>query len=287
MSLWMKTTGAILGFVVAAAGLAMWIGAARWAVATSRVTERMSQSRAASAVKEVRLRELEGLPAPVARYFRSVLKDGQPLVRAARLIQAGEFRIGEAEDGWRPLDAKQWFSAPTPGFVWDASIRRAPFVNVRVRDAYVRGEGFMEARLMALLTLLDERGKAELNAGALQRYLAEAVWFPTALLPSQGLTWSAIDDATALATLTDSGTTVSLQFRFNAAGEVVGVFAPGRYREVRGSYQLTPWAGYFRNYEQRMGMRIPTEGAVEWQLLEGNLPYWRGRIVEAEYEFER
>ena len=28
------------------------------------------------------------------------------------------------------------------------------------------------------------------------------MWFPTALLPSQGVQWTAIDDATALATLT-------------------------------------------------------------------------------------
>jgi len=278
--------GAALGLIVAAAGLALYIGAARWSAATSRLTERLSEPRAANALKRVRFQELEGLPAPVVRYFRLVLKDGQPLVRSAKLIQAGEFRRGEADAAWQPFESKQSFSAGTPGFVWDAAIRVAPLLDVRVRDGYVDGQGSMQAKLMGLVTVVDERGKPELNSGALQRYLAEAVWFPTALLAGRGVTWSAIDDQTALATLTDSGTKVSLQFQFDAAGEITGVFTPGRYREVNGRYQLTPWAGFFGRYEERMGMRIPVEAYVEWQHAGEKLPYWRGRIVEVEYEFE-
>jgi len=34
-------------------------------------------------------RELEGLPAPVQRYFRAALKDGQPIIAAVRLELAG------------------------------------------------------------------------------------------------------------------------------------------------------------------------------------------------------
>ena len=118
----------------------------------------------------------------------------------------------------------------------------------------------------------------------LQRYLAEAVWFPTALLPSEGVSWSEIDDGTAMATLKDSGTTVSLECRFNKVGEITGVFTPGRYREVDGRYELTPWGGHFRNYEERVGIRIPVDADVEWQLPGGDLPYWKGRIVEIEYD---
>jgi hypothetical protein len=47
-------------------------------------------------------REIEDLPAPVRRYFRAVLRDGQPIVSGARLSQEGEFRQGDREDGWRP-----------------------------------------------------------------------------------------------------------------------------------------------------------------------------------------
>jgi len=156
-----------------------------------------------------------------------------------------------------------------------------------VRDAYVAGQGSMQAKILSLVTVVDEREKAELNAGALQRYLAEAVWFPTALLPSEEVKWRAIDNSRALATLTDSGTTVSLEFHFNDVGEIKGVFTPGRYREVNGKYESAPWAGHFRNYKERDGMRIPVEGDVEWQLPGRSFPYWKGRIVEVEYDFAR
>src|ERR687884_130269 len=105
-------------------------------------------------------------------------------------------------------------------------------MKVRVRDAYVAGQGSMQGKVLSLVPVVNERAKAELNAGALQRYLAEAVWFPTALLPTAGVQWSAIDNRRALATLTDCGTTVSLKFHFNEAGEITGVSTSGRYREV-------------------------------------------------------
>jgi hypothetical protein len=97
--------------------------------------------------------------------------------------------------------------------------------------------------------------------------------------------WSPIDEAKALATLTDSGITVSLEFHFNDEGEAVGVFAPGRYRRVGGGYELTPWEGRFRAYEESFGMRIPTRGEVGWHLTGGWKAVWRGRIDDIRYEF--
>ncbi len=160
-----------------------------------------------------------------------------------------------------------------------------PLMNVRVRDAYLDGKGMMHGEILSLFSVVDAHDDARLDAGALQRYLAEAVWLPTALLPSENLRWSAIDDRRALATLTAAGTTVSLEFSFSESGEVTGISAPVRYREVNGRYEPTPWAGRFWNYEERSGMMIPVEGEVEWQMPEGAEPYWRGRIVDASYDF--
>ena len=285
MALWVKLALAVLGLVGMGFGLAIWFGSVHWNGKTSQFVEKLIQTSPRGNAKKVSFEDIEKLPAPVAKYFQLALKEGQPLVRTAHIVQAGEFRSQTSDNGWGPFKARQCFSALSPGFVWDASINMAPLMKVRVRDAYVAGQGSMQAKIFALVSVVDERGRAELNAGALQRYLAEAVWFPTALLPSEGVKWSAIDNSRALATLTDSGTTVSLEFHFNDIGEITGVFTPGRYREVNGKYELTPWAGYFRNYEERDGMRIPVEGDVEWQLPSGNFPYWKGRIIEVEYDF--
>jgi hypothetical protein len=63
------------------------------------------------------------------------------------------------------------------------------------------------------------------------------------------------------------------------------VFSPGRFREEKGKYILTPWAVRVWNYEERDGMRIPIEGEVEWQLPAGRLPYWKGKIVDVKFDF--
>ncbi len=101
-------------------------------------------------------------------------------------------------------------------------------------------EGRMKGKLLSLFTIIDARDHRELNEGALQRFLAEVVWFPTALLPSQGVTWTVLDNHKAKATITDSDITTSLEFEFNEKGEVVSVYTPSRYREVSGKYEPTP-----------------------------------------------
>jgi len=88
-----------------------------------------------------------------------------------------------------------------------------------------------------------------------------------------------------LATLTESGTTVSLEFHFNEVGEIIGIFTLECYREVNRNCELTPWLGHFSNYEIRKGMRIPVEGYVEWQIPTGSFSYWKGPIVEVEYKY--
>jgi hypothetical protein len=51
---------------------------------------------------------------------------------------------------------------------------------------------------------VDQRGTPEPAQVELMRYLAKAVWYPTALLPRQGVRWDLIDEATARASLTFS-----------------------------------------------------------------------------------
>jgi hypothetical protein len=227
---------------------------------------------------------LRDLPAPVARYFAHVLAPGQAPSRAARIEQAGEFRTGGADAGWSPFTAVQHFSVSPPGFVWNADIRMAPFLSVRVRDGYVGGTGEMRVRLAALLPMVDRSGGPGLNAGALLRWLAEAVWFPTALLPGRGVTWEPVDDSTARATLADGATRVSLEFTFSPEGEIVRAYTPGRPRDVGGTDVPTPWECRYRDYGWVDRVRIPRAGEVEWILPEGRLPYWRGRVVGVEYE---
>jgi hypothetical protein len=158
-----------------------------------------------------------------------------------------------------------------------------PGVAVRVRDALFAGQGSMHASIAGLRRVAYAANTPDMASGALHRYLAEAVWFPTALLPSAGVRWTAIDDFTARAALSVGTTTVSLDFHFGKDGLVERVYTPTRARAVDGRSEPTPWQGHFSQYEERGGLRVPIAGAVEWVLPEGPQPYWRGRLTKVQF----
>lgn len=230
-----------------------------------------------------RYRDLEGLPAPVARYLKNVLEEGLSRPKIVRLTQSGLFRMREDAVRWQRFEAAQYFSAMPVGFVWDARIRIAPLVRVRVVDTYHRGVGAMRGRVLNIFSVVDEAGSPELAAGALMRYLSESPWFPFALLPGPHLKWRAIDDRTAEATLADAGREVTMTFHFNDADELARASAE-RYRFIDGSYRLTRWTVLYRDYRRVDGLRIPREGSVEWSLVHGSFEYCRVRVLDAAYQ---
>jgi len=228
---------------------------------------------------------LAELPDPVEKYFRLVLVYGQPRIRLARFTQRGELRINEQSDKWSRFSASQVVAAGPPGFVWNARVSVAPLLHVRVRDGYVAGRGSGAVTLLSALTVASESDRPELNSGALHRYLAEAVWYPTALLPSAGVEWSAIDSTRALATLTDSDVSVSLEFRFNDVGEVTGIYAAERWGRFGDTYELVPWEGRFGSYTRKQGVLVPTTGEVGWHRAGGFWPFWKGEVLYLDYDY--
>lgn len=285
--MWIKILGLCLVGLVAAFGLASLYGASRWQAGTGELRSLLAASRQGVTPPTYDPRELEGLPPPVRRFFAAALRPGQPMIAAAHLSHAGTFNMGETRPNWKPFTSTEVVTVRRPGFDWDGKIGMVPGLPVRVHDAYVAGEGILEVRLLGLVKMVDLRGTADLAKGELLRYLAEAMWYPTALLPSQGVRWEPIDDASARATLSDGGTTVSLDFHFAADGLIESTRAAARPRTLGGTVVASPWGGRGWKYERRDGMRIPMAGEVAWLMPDGAYPYWRGEITSLRYEFAR
>ena len=94
-----------------------------------------------------------------------------------------------------------------------------------------------------MFTLPELRGTPEVAEGELMRYFAEAAGYPTALLPSQGVRWQAIDARQAGATLTDGTLSLTLTFTFGEDGLISRVRPKARGRLVGGSPVTTPPGG--------------------------------------------
>ena len=274
----------ILGLVVIIA-VALVYGSIRWQAGTKEMHTNLAASRLPIEPRTYDVGEIEDLPAPVQSYFRAVLRDGQPMVAAVSVEHTGTFNMSETGEQWKPFTSTQRVITHRPGFDWEARVPIAPGLAVKVHDAYIAGEGILHASLFGLVSLANMRGTPEAAQGELMRFFAEAAWYPTALLPSQGVRWESVDDNSAKATLKDGETTLTMLFRFDENGLIESVRAEARGRIVGGAVIPTPWEGRWSHYEFHGGMLIPLEGEVAWMLPEGPKPYWRGRITRLSYEF--
>jgi len=275
----------VLPILCVAVVIVMIYGELLWKSRTRAMLARLDAARLSIEPKVFDLREMAGLPAPVQRYFRAVLADGQRIVAGVAVEQTGEFNQSETTPAWKPFTAMQRVVTRRPGYFWDARIRMLPGVPMHVRDAYVAGEGLLQAAVFGLFSVANLRDSGELAKGELMRYLAEMAWYPTALLPSQGVRWDAVDDQSARAALNDGAISVSLLFHFNAAGLIDSFRADARGRTAGAKAVALPWQGRFWNYAARNGMQVPLEGEVAWIHPDGAKPYWRGQITKLEYEF--
>ena len=106
-----------------------------------------------------------------------------------------------------------------------------------------------------------QRGTSELAESELMRFLGEAAWYPTALLPSQTVQWHAVNGSSAKATLQDGDVSVTALFRFDQDGLIESLTAR-RGRLVGDISVPTKWVGRFGNYQRCNGMFIPTKGEV-------------------------
>lgn len=279
---WLGAAAGVLALL--ALGLSVH-GAMTWERATRRLLAQLEATRRPPVTARYDAREIAGLPPPVQRYFRTVLTDGQPIVAAADVEHAGRFNVGEATDRWKPFTSRQRVVTRRPGFVWDGRVRVLPGLAVHVHDAYVGGVGILHPTLLGLFTLIDLRGGGEVAEGELMRFFAEAAWYPTALLSSQGVRWEAVDERSARATLVDGTLGLTLLFRFDDQGLLASAQAEARGRTVGRSIVMTPWEGCWSDYRLHDGMRVPMAGEVAWLTQEGRKPYWRARITSLRYEY--
>lgn len=260
---------ASLGALTLGAVLVHARAAHRWDEDTERARARLVTSR--TEVGPFGEPDLEGLPAPVQRYLRKVVPLGHPLIRHAT------FNMGKPpNDAWKPFTAVQDFVPAAPGFVWDARVRMFPGVDAWVRDSFVEGQGRMFAKAAALITVVDAHDTPELARGALLRYLAETPWFPTSMLPRQGVQWSPLDDRHARAAITVGATTVSYDFTFGDDDLLVSGEGLRDSAEMKGQF---PWGGLYSDWIDVQGIKIPSRAEVYWRFPSGRFAYYRGVVA--------
>jgi len=282
----MAWTALGVGGVMAAGIGLVACGRSRWNAATQVQLARLEAARVPAPGGRYDAHEIDGLPAPVQRYFRAVLKDGQPIIAAATFELAGTINMSASGgDDWKPFTSTQRAVVHRPGFLWNGRVSMLPGVAARVHDSYIAGEGALHAALLGLFTVAEVHGGGEIARGEMMRYFAEMAWYPTALLPSQGVRWAAVDARSANATLVDGPITLTLLVRFDDAGLISSVHADARGAGVGKDMVMLPWDCTVSNYQLRHGMMVPTRGGAAWMRPDGCKPYFIGNLTSLAYEF--
>ena len=146
----LSALGVKVGLGIAAGGLLLWHAGRRWVAETAKLVSSIDAARVRdTAGRYAAARDLDGLPAPVQRYFRTTLKDGAPIVAAAVVEHSGTFNMSETGERWKPFVSRQRVVTRRLGFVWDGRIAMLPGLTAHVHDAYVNGEGILHASIAA------------------------------------------------------------------------------------------------------------------------------------------
>ena len=285
---WIRWTALGIGLTTATSAVLAAFGSARWQASTQAQMALLEAARVSTPAGRYDARELDALPAPVQRYFRAVLKDGQPLIAAATFELAGTINMSamsSSTEQWKPFTSTQRAVIHRPGFLWTGQVSMLPGLVAHVHDSYIAGVGTLHAAMLGLFTVASVHGGGEIARGELMRYFAEMAWYPTALLPSQGVRWAAVDDKSANATLVDGPISLTLLFRFDESGLATSVHADARGAGVGKDMVMLPWECSVSNYQLRDGMMVPTRGEAAWLLPHGRRPYFVGDLRSLVYEF--
>lgn len=212
------------------------------------------------------------LPEPVQRYFRKVLREGQPLIGSVRLRHTGEFRTA-ANKKWMPIAGEEYFTVAKPGMVWKGKTKL-----FTAYDSFLSGKGRLEVFLFSFLRIVNGQGY-KYSQGEMLRWLGEAAWFPTALLPGENLKWTAIDANTAKLSYKYHRVSGFYIVSFSKTGEIVQIETQ-RYKDGK---NLETWTGKFSDYQQHHGILIPTRLEGIWRLSEGDLSYAQFKLKDIQY----
>lgn len=236
----------------------------------NEVNELFSRSKSISN-KTFTYKQLEGLPEPVQRYFKHVLKEGQSYISYVRLMHDGQFKT---DKNWVNIKGEQYFTTEKPGFLWKGTT--SMFV---ARDMYISDKGQLIVSLFSLYKIVDAHGE-KYDEGELQRWIAESVWFPTNLLPSNRLKWVGINTHSARLNFNYKDISTSFVVYFNDADEIKEMES---FRYM-GEEKREKWLCTMSNYKELNGVVVPTYAEAIWRLEKGDNVYAKFNVQKMEYD---
>lgn len=224
--------------------------------------------------------DLKALPLCVQKWLNHTGIVGQPKIHTVRLLQTGRLRL-EPDKPWMPLNAVQYINVDKPAFVWKASVKIAPFINLQGKDRYFEGHGSMQIKLLSLFPVVNTESSSKMDQSTMVRFLAEMMWYPSAAL-NDYLSWEEIDENSARATMNWQGVTASMVYYFSQDGDMLRNVG-SRYQEVNGEFVLRDWGGVSYGFRLFDGIRIANKSDVIWKYESGDFNWLQIEVTDIDF----
>ncbi len=233
-----------------------------------------------SSQEVVKEEDLKDLPEPVKKWLKRSGMIGKPKLVLGKVYQDAEMKLKPEQSTWYDATAIQYSSLEVPGFIWFVDVNMNPILFFRGRDRFGAGKGEMLILLNSLFPIVNAKGP-KLDEGSLQRYLGEMVWFPSLAL-HKSISWEALSDSSAKATLEVNGTEGSGTFYFNPEGDFYK-FSALRFQGNEQESKRYEWVLEVSQHGVMQGIRNPTEMTATWKLDKGDWTWLHLKITDIRY----
>jgi hypothetical protein len=139
-------------------------------------------------------------------------------------------------------------------------------------------KGGLIATLFNVYNVVNAEG-SQYDEGELQRWLAESVWFPTNLLPSDSVSWTAINGQSAKLSFNYKTVLFDFIVSFNAIGEIIMMEG----RRFMTEKTKEKWICRMSNYIEINNVKIPFSDRAFWKLNDVEYCYAKFEIQKIEY----
>ncbi len=222
------------------------------------------------------------LPFVVKKYLRKSISLGASFPQYCHYSVSGRIRESKHSD-WMDVTSQNYYLSSASDFIKISEIKNYfPLWTVTV-DKYLNNRASTNSKLLASIPTYDFAG-VKLSRSYLVLYLLESVFCPTVLMPNMNISWKAIDNSKALATIWDDDIEGSAVFHFNKYGEVVKIVTEDRYMPGPIDYNRETFTIQFANYKDVGNYKIPTYFEYQWNLDDGDFTFGRFQISEITYK---
>jgi hypothetical protein len=224
------------------------------------------------------------LPEPARRFLSFAIAPGSRLSTVAEIRMQGELSLSSKQDPrYEPMRAQQVLAAPR-GFVWLLEAGHGA-LRISGSDAMVDGRSWTRFWLWRQIPVVRAGGDPDHLRSSFGRMVAEAAfWTPAFLLPRPAVSWSALDQDTARATVRHLGMVQEVDIRVGPSGQPLWVrIARWSNANPDKEFRTQPFGGELSDFRSVAGYRIPfrVDGGNFFGT-DDYFPFYRARVIDVQ-----